>query len=150
LAGVLIEMRAAILRRSVSNHGTSGSRGRVIGGLALMLFVTVLAVGTLLAGLTHLSLPGRGRRRGRDAQLRLAARLGHRPAADRRRRRAALIALGAQSGAAAALAGSVAVLLELVLAVVASTVAIAVFGPTVSSTPTGYMNRSCRRHRSAR
>jgi hypothetical protein len=63
---------------------------------------------------------------------------------------AALIALGAQSGAAAALAGSVAVLLELVLAVVASTVAIAVFGPTVSSTPTGYMNRSCRRHRSAR
>ena len=47
---------------------------------------------------------------------------------------AALIALGAQSGAAAALTGRGRdVLLDLVLAVVASTVAIAAFGPTISS-----------------
>jgi ABC-2 type transport system permease protein len=46
---------------------------------------------------------------------------------------AALIALGAQSGAAAALTGAAAMLLDLVLAVVASTVAIAVFGPAISS-----------------
>lgn len=45
----------------------------------------------------------------------------------------ALIALGAQSGAAAALTGVAAVLLDLVLAVVASQVAIAVFGPMISS-----------------
>ena len=45
----------------------------------------------------------------------------------------ALIALGAQSGAAAALTGAAAVLLDLVLAVVASQVAIAVFGPVISS-----------------
>src|ERR1700748_1886745 len=46
---------------------------------------------------------------------------------------AALIALGAQAGPAAALTGAAAVLLDLVLAVVASTVAIAVFGPAISS-----------------
>jgi len=46
---------------------------------------------------------------------------------------AALIALGAQSGPVAALTGAAAVLLDLVLAVVASTVAIAVFGPAISS-----------------
>jgi ABC-2 type transport system permease protein len=46
---------------------------------------------------------------------------------------AALIALGAQSGAAAATAGVAAMVLDLVLAVVASTVAIAVFGPAISS-----------------
>ena len=44
MVGVLIEMRGAILRR-----GVSGSRGRLIGGLLLALFVTLLAVGTLLA-----------------------------------------------------------------------------------------------------
>jgi hypothetical protein len=43
-------MRGAILRRSVSFHGASGSRGRLVGGLLLALFVTLLAVGTLLAG----------------------------------------------------------------------------------------------------
>ncbi|WP_329562507.1 hypothetical protein [Kitasatospora sp. NBC_01266] len=46
---------------------------------------------------------------------------------------AGLIAYGAQSGAAAAAVGVVAVLLQLVLAVVASTVAIGVMGPTISS-----------------
>jgi ABC-2 type transport system permease protein len=46
---------------------------------------------------------------------------------------AALIALGAQAGAAGALIGVMAMILDLVLAVVASTVAIAVFGPVISS-----------------
>jgi hypothetical protein len=54
VAGVLIEMRGAILRRSVSYHGASGSRGRLIGGLSLALFVT------LLAGLVHYHYPGAG------------------------------------------------------------------------------------------
>ncbi|WP_329579080.1 hypothetical protein OG500_10610 [Kitasatospora sp. NBC_01250] len=45
----------------------------------------------------------------------------------------ALVAFGAQSGAGPALVGLVAVLLELALAVVASTVAVAVLGPAVSS-----------------
>ena len=43
MAGVLIEMRGAILRRSVSYHGASGARGRLVGGLLLALFVTLLA-----------------------------------------------------------------------------------------------------------
>jgi ABC-2 type transport system permease protein len=60
VAGVLIEMRGAILRRSVSYHGASGSRGRLVGGLLLALFVTLLAVGTLLAGLAHYHDPGAG------------------------------------------------------------------------------------------
>jgi ABC-2 type transport system permease protein len=46
---------------------------------------------------------------------------------------AALIALGARSGVAAALTGVAATALDLVLAVVASTVAVAAFGPTISS-----------------
>ena len=46
---------------------------------------------------------------------------------------AALIALGAQAGAAAALTGVAATLLDLVLAVVAAKVATAVFGPVISS-----------------
>src|SRR6185437_12401157 len=52
-----------------------------------------------------LSLPGRGRRRGRDAQLRLAARLGERAAADRRRRHApdGLLQAAADPGAEAGL-----------------------------------------------
>jgi ABC-2 type transport system permease protein len=45
----------------------------------------------------------------------------------------ALVALGAQSGVAAALTGAAAMLLDLVLAVVAGQVAIAVFGPVISS-----------------
>ena len=55
MAGVLIEMRAAIMRR-----GASGSRGRVIGVLLLVLFVTLLAVSTLLTGLAHYHYPGAG------------------------------------------------------------------------------------------
>lgn len=55
MAGILIEMRGAILRRA-----TSGSRGRVIGGLLLVLFVTLLAVSTLLTGLAHYHYPGAG------------------------------------------------------------------------------------------
>jgi ABC-2 type transport system permease protein len=46
---------------------------------------------------------------------------------------AALIALGAESGVAAALVGAVAAVLDLILAVVVSCVAIAVFGPALSS-----------------
>ena len=45
----------------------------------------------------------------------------------------ALVALGAQAGVAAALTGAAAVLLDLALAVVAGQVAIAVFGPVISS-----------------
>jgi ABC-2 type transport system permease protein len=46
---------------------------------------------------------------------------------------AALVALGAQAGVAAALTGVAAMLLELALAVVAGQAAIAVFGPVISS-----------------
>src|SRR5580700_4601940 len=46
---------------------------------------------------------------------------------------AALIALGAQASAAAALTGVAAVALDLILAVVAGQVATAVFGPVISS-----------------
>jgi ABC-2 type transport system permease protein len=45
----------------------------------------------------------------------------------------ALVALGAQTGVAAALTGAAAMLLDLVLAVIAGQVAIAVFGPVISS-----------------
>ena len=55
MVGVLIEMRGVILRR-----GVSGSRGRLIGGLLLALFVTLLAAGTLLAGLAQYHYPGAG------------------------------------------------------------------------------------------
>jgi ABC-2 type transport system permease protein len=46
---------------------------------------------------------------------------------------AALIALGTESGIAAALTGAAAAVLDLILAVVAAQVAIAVFGPAISS-----------------
>ena len=165
MVGVLIEMRGAILRR-----GVSGSRGRMIGGLLLALFVTLLAVGTLLAGLAHYHYPGAGAAvvatlsfgwlvgwvtgpllTGDDAALRmdyfkllpipsrklafamLGAAFANISLVFSLIAFAALIALGAQSGAAAALTGAAATLLDLVLAVVASTVAIAVFGPAISS-----------------
>jgi ABC-2 type transport system permease protein len=165
VVGVLIEMRGAILRR-----GVSGSRGRLIGGLLLALFVTLLAVGTLLAGLANYHYPGAGAAvvatlsfgwlvgwvtgpllTGDDAALRmdyfkllpipprklafamLGAAFANISLVFSLIAFAALIALGAQSGAAAALTGVAATLLDLVLAVVASTVAIAVFGPAISS-----------------
>ena len=165
MVGVLIEMRGAILRR-----GVSGSRGHMIGGLLLALFVTLLAVGTLLAGLAHYHYPGAGAAvvatlsfgwlvgwvtgpllTGDDAALRmdyfkllpiparklafamLGAAFANISLVFSLIAFAALIALGAQSGAAAALTGAAATLLDLVLAVVASTVAIAVFGPAISS-----------------
>jgi ABC-2 type transport system permease protein len=53
VAGVLIQMRTAILRRN-----TSGKRA--FGGLALALLVTALAVATLWAGLIHYRYPGAG------------------------------------------------------------------------------------------
>ena len=170
MVGVLIEMRGTILRRSVSYLGASGSRGRAIGGLLLALFVTLLAVGTLLAGLAHYHYPGAGAAvvatlsfgwllgwvsgpllTGDDATLRmdyfkllpiparklafamLGAAFANISLVFSLIAFAALIALGAQSGVAAALTGVAAVLLDLVLAVVASTVAIAVFGPAISS-----------------
>ena len=170
MVGVLIEMRGAILRRSVSYHGASGSRGRLVGGLLLALFVTLLSVGTLLAGLAHYHDPGAGAAvvatlsfgwllgwvtgpllTGDDAALRmdyfkllpipprklafamLGAAFANISLVFSLIAFAALIALGAQSGAAAALTGAAAMLLDLVLAVVASTVAIAVFGPAISS-----------------
>jgi ABC-2 type transport system permease protein len=165
VVGVLIEMRGAIMRRS-----TSSSTGRVIGGLALALFVTLLAVTTLLTGLKHYRYPGSGANVvatlsfgwllgwvtgplliGDDATLRMDYfKLLPIPARQLARAMlgaafanvslvfsliafAALIALGAQSGGVGALVGVMAVVLDLVLAVVASTVAIAVFGPTISS-----------------
>ena len=165
MVAVLIEMRGAILRR-----GASGSRGRLIGALALAAFVTLLAVGTLLAGLAHYHVPGAGAAvvatlsfgwllgwvtgpllTGDDAALRmdyfkllpvpprklafalLGAAFANVSLVFGLIAFAALIALGAQSGAAAALTGAAAVLLDLALAVVGSTVAIGVFGPAISS-----------------
>jgi ABC-2 type transport system permease protein len=132
--------------------------------------VTLLAVGTLLAGLAHYHYPSAGAAvvatlsfgwllgwvtgpllTGDDATLRmdyfkllpipprklafaiLGAAFANISLVFSLIAFAALIALGAQSGPAAALAGATAMLLDLVLAVVASTVAIAVFGPAISS-----------------
>jgi ABC-2 type transport system permease protein len=163
VARVLIELRAAIMRRSASGK-------RAIGGLVLALIVTALAVSTLLTGLVHYHYRGAGTAVvatlsfgwlvgwvsgpllvGDDSTLRMDY-FKLLPIPPRKLARAmlgaafanvslvfsliafsAVIALGAQSGAAAALTGVVAVLLELALAVVASTVAIAVFGPVISS-----------------
>lgn len=163
MARILIEMRAAIMRRSASGK-------RAIGGLVLALIVTVLAVFTLLAGLVHYHYRGAGTAVvatlsfgwllgwvtgplvvGDDSTLRMdyfkllpipSRKLAHAMLGAAFANVSlvfsliafsALIALGAQSGAAAALTGVAAVLLDLVLAVVASTVAVAVFGPVISS-----------------
>jgi ABC-2 type transport system permease protein len=164
VVGVLIEMRAAVLRKqTLTRKGAAGL-------LAGVLLVTVLAVGTLLAGVTSYRYAGAGANVvatlcfgwllgwvvgpllvGDDATLRLdyfkllpipARKLGYAMLgaafADVSLvfsliAFAALIALGAQSGAAAALMGAVAVVLDLILAVVASKVATAVFGPVISS-----------------
>jgi ABC-2 type transport system permease protein len=163
MVGVLIEMRAAIMRQQ-----TTGKRA--IGGLLLVLLVTVLAVTTLLTGLKHYAHDGAGANVvatlsfgwllgwvtgplliGDDAALRmdyfkllpipprklagamLGAAFANVSLVFTLIALAALIALGAQSGAAAALVGVAAVIGDLVLAVIASRVAIAVFGPTISS-----------------
>lgn len=163
MVGVLIEMRVAIMRRG-------GTARTLVGALVLALFVTLLAVGTLMAGLVHYHYDGAGADvvailslgwllgwitgpllTGDDAALRmdyfkllpvpprklayamLGAAFANVSLVFSLIAFAALIALGAQSGAAAALTGVAAVLLDLVLAVVASTVAIAVFGPAISS-----------------
>jgi hypothetical protein len=134
MVGVLIQMRGAILRRR--NAGK-----RAIGGLALLLFATLLALGTLETGFVHYHY------RGACANVVATLSFG------------SLIAYGAQFDGAAALVGALAVLLDLVLAVVASTAAIAVFGPNVSSRrgrDFGELglrlraSRSCRPPRSAR
>ena len=164
MVGVLIELRGAIMRRSTA------SKGQKIGGLALAIFVTLLAVTTLLTGLKHYRYPGAGANVvatlsfgwllgwvtgplliGDDAALRMDYfKLLPIPARKLARAMlgaafanvslvfsliafAALIALGAQAGAGGALIGVMAMVLDLVLAVAASTVAIAVFGPTISS-----------------
>jgi ABC-2 type transport system permease protein len=163
MVGVLIEMRGAVTRRQ-----TTGKRA--LGALALAAFVTLLAAGTLLAGLKHYHFAGAGANvvatlcfgwllgwvsgplvTGDDAALRMdyfkllpipPRKLGYAMLgaafADVSLLFSlvafgALIALGAQSGAAAALVGAAAMLLDLVLAVVAGQVAIAVFGPVISS-----------------
>lgn len=163
MVGVLIEMRAAVTRRQATGR-------RVVGTLLLVLFVTLLAAGTLLAGLKHYRYPGAGANvvatlcfgwllgrvsgpliTGDDAGLRMdyfkllpigARKLGYAMLAAAFADVSlvfslvafgALIALGAQSGAAAALTGAAATLLDLALAVVAGQVAIAVFGPVISS-----------------
>jgi len=156
-------MRGAILRKN-----TSGKRA--IGGLALVLLVTVLAVTTLLTGLAPYHYRGAGASvvatlcfgwllgwvsgpllTGDDSTLRMDY-FKLLPVPSRKLANAmmgaafanvslvfsliafsALIALGAQAGLAPALVGAAAVLLDLVLAVVASTVAIAAFGPVISS-----------------
>ncbi len=163
MARVLIQMRAAIMRRATSGR-------RWIGVALLALLATLLAVTTLLAGLVRYRYPGAGADvvatlslgwllgwiagpllTGDDAALRMDY-FKLLPIPPRRLARAllgaafanvslvfsliafaALIALGARSGVAAALTGVAATALDLVLAVVASTVAIAAFGPTISS-----------------
>ncbi len=163
MVGVLIEMRAAVTRRQ-----TTGKRA--VGTLLLVLFVLLLAVLTLLAGVRQYHYAGAGANvvatlcfgwllgwvsgpliTGDDAALRMdyfkllpipARKLGYAMLgaafADVSLvfsliAFAALIALGAQAGPAAALTGAAATLLDLVLAVVAGQVAIAVFGPVISS-----------------
>jgi ABC-2 type transport system permease protein len=163
MVGVLIEMRGAVTRQRMTGK-------RALGTAALILFVTLLAVTTLAAGLKHYHYAGAGANvvatlsfgwllgwvsgpliTGDDAALRMdyfkllpvpARKLGYAMLGAAFANVSlgfsliafgALIALGAQSGAAAALTGVAAVLLDLVLAVVASQVAIAVFGPMISS-----------------
>jgi ABC-2 type transport system permease protein len=163
VVGILIAMRAAILRRQ-----TAGKRA--IGAWLLAAIVTLIAAGTLLAGLKHYHYAGAGANviatlclgwllgwvtgpllTGDDATLRLdyfkllpipARKLAYAMLGAAFANVslvfsliafAALIALGAQSGAATALTGAAAAVLDLVLAVVASQVAIAVFGPAISS-----------------
>jgi ABC-2 type transport system permease protein len=163
VVGVLIEMRAAILRRQ-----TAGKRA--IGTVLLVLVVTLLALGTLTTGLKHYRYDGAGTNVvatlcfgwllgwvagplliGDDATLRMDY-FKLLPIAPRKLAYAmlgaafadlalvfsliafaALIALGAQTGTAAALTGVGAAVLDLVLAVVAGKVATAVFGPVISS-----------------
>ena len=163
MVGVLIEMRAAVTRRQ-----TTGKRA--VGTLLLVLFVLLLAVLTLLAGVKRYHYPGAGANvvatlcfgwllgrvtgpliTGDDAALRMDYfKLLPIPARKLAYAMlgaafvdvslvftliafAALIALGAQAGPAAALTGAAATLLDLVLAVVAGQVAIAGFGPVISS-----------------
>ena len=163
MVGVLIEMRAATMRRQTTGKYT-------LGVLLLALFVMVLAAGTLAAGLKHYHYAGAGANvvatlcfgwlaggvsgplvTGDNAALRMdyfkllpvpARKLGYAMLgaafADVSLvfslvAFASLIALGAQSGVPAALVGAAAMLLDLVLAVVAAQVAIAVFGPVISS-----------------
>ena len=163
MVGVLIEMRTAITRRQATG-------ARMIGTLALVLFVTLLAVGTLLAGVKQYRYDGAGANVvatlcfgwllgwvtgplviGDDSTLRMdyfkllpvpARKLGYAmlgaafadvSLAFSLVAFGALVALGAQAGVAAALTGAAAMLLDLVLAVVAGQVAIAVFGPVISS-----------------
>src|SRR3984957_13941749 len=157
MVGVLIEMRAAVVRRQTL------TRKGALGVAVLVLLVTLLALGTLAAGLKHYRYDGAGANvvatlslgwllgwvtgpllTGDDATLRMDY-FKLLPVPPRKLARAilgaafangslvfsliafaALIALGAQSGAAAALTGLAAVVLDLVLAVVAAQVAIAV------------------------
>ena len=163
MVGVLIEMRAAVTRQQ-----TTGKRA--LGTLLLVIFILLLALGTLAAGLKHYRYAGAGANvvatfslgwllgwvsgpllTGDDAALRmdyfkllpiparklayamLGAAFADVSLAFSLVAFAALIALGAQASAAAALTGVAAVALDLILAVVASQVATAVFGPVISS-----------------
>ena len=163
MVGVLIEMRTAIMRRNAQGKRITGSLilALVVTLLALSTFSTglvhyarqgagadvlaTLSFGWLLGWVTGPVLTGD------DSTLRLdyfkllpvpARKLAHAMLGAAFANVslvfsliafAGLIAYGAQSGAAGALVGVVAVLLDLVLAVVASTVAIGVLGPTISS-----------------
>lgn len=163
MVGVLIGMRALILRKNAQGK-------RIWGTLALLVVVLALAGSTFAAGLAHYAQPGAGAdvlatlsfgwllgwvagpvMTGDDATLRLdyfkllpipPRKLAHAMLGANFANVslvfsflafAGMIAYGARSGAQAALVGVVAVLLNLVLAVVASTVAVGVLGPTISS-----------------
>ncbi|HTU76636.1 MAG TPA: hypothetical protein VMG38_24220 [Trebonia sp.] len=163
MAGILISMRAAIARRQTAGKRAAGvwalvalvtllAVGTLLTGLRHYHYagaganvVATLSLGWLLGWVTGPLLTGD------DATLRLdyfkllpipvrklayamlAAAFANVSLAFSLIAFAALIALGAESGAAAALTGAAAATLDLVLAVIASQVAIAVFGPAISS-----------------
>jgi len=163
MVGVLIEMRGAIMARSTTRKGAIGGLLLAVFVLAIAIstlltgvkqyrypgaganVVATLSFGWLLGWVTGPLLTGDDASlrmdyfkllpipTGKLARAMLGAAFANVALIFALIAFAALIALGAQSGAAGALIGVMAEILDLVLAVVASTVAIAVFGSSVSS-----------------